>query len=117
MAKSNIPRHVGFIPDGNRRWAVDHGLPKEAGYAHGINPGLLLYEKCKECGINEVSIYCFTQDNTSGLPIRNGHSARPALHSLSRLHAAGRRCLLSAMRHRRNSPVCYGNSGIVKVLE
>ena len=60
MAKSNIPRHVGFIPDGNRRWAVDHGLPKEAGYAQGINPGLLLYEKCKECGIQEASIYCFT---------------------------------------------------------
>jgi hypothetical protein len=57
MAKSNIPRHIGFIPDGNRRWAVDHGLPKEAGYAHGIDPGLLLFEKCKECGIKETSIY------------------------------------------------------------
>ena len=64
MAKNNIPRHVGFIPDGNRRWAKDHGLPKEAGYAYGINPGLLLCERCKECGIKEVSIYGFTQDNT-----------------------------------------------------
>jgi undecaprenyl diphosphate synthase len=43
---------------------VDRGLPKEAGYAQGINPGLLLFEKCKECGIKETSIYCFTQDNT-----------------------------------------------------
>ena len=42
---------------------MDHGMPKEAGYAHGINPGLMLYEKCKECGIKEVSIYGFTQDN------------------------------------------------------
>ena len=58
------PSHVGFIPDGNRRWALAHGLPKEAGYAHGIDPGFLLYEKCKERGIKEVSIYCFTQDNT-----------------------------------------------------
>ena len=64
MTKNNIPRHVGFIPDGNRRWAVDHGLPKEAGYAHGLNPGLLLFEQCKERGINEASISCFTQDNT-----------------------------------------------------
>src|SRR5674476_1702829 len=64
MTKNDIPHHVGFIPDGNRRWALDHGLPKEAGYVHGIDPGLLLYEKCKECGIKEVSIYCFTQDNT-----------------------------------------------------
>jgi len=64
MAKNNIPRHVGFIPDGNRRWAMDHDIPKEGGYAYGINPGLLLLEKCKEVGIKEVSIYCFTQDNT-----------------------------------------------------
>ena len=39
MAKNNIPHHVGFIPDGNRRWAIDHGLPKQAGYAYGIAPG------------------------------------------------------------------------------
>ena len=64
MTKNKIPRHVGIIPDGNRRWAVAHGLSKEAGYAHGIDPGLLLYEQCRECGINEISIYCFTQDNT-----------------------------------------------------
>src|SRR5476651_1988542 len=72
MAKNNIPRHVGFIPDGNRRWAMDHGLSKEAGYAHGIDPGLLLYEKCKDCGIEEASIYCFTQDNTKRPGIQRG---------------------------------------------
>ena len=33
-------------------------------YIESIRPGLLLYEKCKECDIKEVSIYCFTQDNT-----------------------------------------------------
>ena len=64
MAKHVVPRHVGFIPDGNRRWAGAHGLAKEAGYAFGIDPGLLLYEKCKDHGIEEVSVYCFTQDNT-----------------------------------------------------
>ncbi|MGZ5614724.1 MAG: undecaprenyl diphosphate synthase family protein [Methylobacter sp.] len=63
MAKNSVPRHVGFIPDGNRRWAVARGLPKEAGYAYGIDPGFMLYEQCKQCGIEEVSIYCFTQDN------------------------------------------------------
>src|SRR5664279_716705 len=30
--KNDVPNHIGFIPDGNRRWAMDHGLPKEAGY-------------------------------------------------------------------------------------
>lgn len=64
MAKGSLPTHVGFIPDGNRRWAQRHGMPKESGYAHGIDPGLRLYEQCKALGIEEISIYGFTQDNT-----------------------------------------------------
>jgi undecaprenyl diphosphate synthase len=64
MAKNRIPQHIGFIPDGNRRWALDRGLPKEDGYTFGIAPGLSLYEICKERGVAEASIYCFTQDNT-----------------------------------------------------
>ncbi len=64
MAKSAIPQHIGFIPDGNRRWARAHNLPKEAGYTHGIAPGLELIEACRQRGIPEISIYGFTQDNT-----------------------------------------------------
>jgi len=59
-----MPRHVGFIPDGNRRWAAQRGLQKEDGYAFGIAPGLELYEACRARGIEEVSVYGFTQDNT-----------------------------------------------------
>src|SRR5471032_2202268 len=59
-----LPRHIGFIPDGNRRWALQHGLAKEQGYASGIAPGLALFETCKELGIEEVSVFGFTQDNT-----------------------------------------------------
>jgi len=64
MAKSNLPRHVGFIPDGNRRWAQMRGLEKEAGYAQGIAPGIQLFEQCRERGIQEITVFCFTQDNT-----------------------------------------------------
>lgn len=64
MTKKRFPRHVGFIPDGNRRWAVGQGMAKQSGYAHGIEPGLQLFEKCRQLGIEEASIYCFTQDNT-----------------------------------------------------
>jgi undecaprenyl diphosphate synthase len=59
-----LPRHIGFIPDGNRRWAQARDLPKEDGYAFGIAPGLELFEICSALEIEEVSIYGFTQDNT-----------------------------------------------------
>ena len=64
MARRVLPSHVGFIPDGNRRWAADRGLPKQSGYQAGLEPGLSLYEMCKTRGIPEVSVYGFTQDNT-----------------------------------------------------
>jgi len=59
-----IPTHIGIIPDGNRRWAQGQGLSKEAGYHHGLSPGLALYEICLELGIRELTFYGFTQDNT-----------------------------------------------------
>jgi len=59
-----LPRHIGVIPDGNRRWAQQHGLSKEAGYAYGIEPGFRLYQHCLELGIEEMTFYGYTQDNT-----------------------------------------------------
>lgn len=59
-----IPKHIGVIPDGNRRWAVEHGMEKKDGYHRGLHPGLELYRFCKELGVAEISYYGFTVDNT-----------------------------------------------------
>jgi undecaprenyl diphosphate synthase len=62
--KNALPEHIGFIPDGNRRWAQARGLGREDGYAHGIAPGLALMDACRALGIPEISVYGFTKDNT-----------------------------------------------------
>ncbi|WP_313756055.1 undecaprenyl diphosphate synthase family protein [Tissierella sp.] len=59
-----IPNHIGVIPDGNRRWAVEQGMSKEKGYDKGLNPGLELFKLCEEIGIKEITYYGFTVDNT-----------------------------------------------------
>jgi len=59
-----IPNHIGIIPDGNRRWAVDKGMTKERGYALGLDPGLILFKLCKDAGVKEITYYGFTTDNT-----------------------------------------------------
>lgn len=59
-----IPKHIGIIPDGNRRWAIGKGMGKEAGYDKGISPGMALYHLCKKLGIHEMTFYGFTVDNT-----------------------------------------------------
>ena len=70
MARLRLPTHVGFIPDGNRRWAQAHGLMQENGYFFGIAPGITLLEECRRRGIAEVSIFGFTQDNAKRPPVQ-----------------------------------------------
>ena len=60
---SRLPRHIGIIPDGNRRWAEVRGMPRRVGYAAGIPPALRLLEICREFGIEEASVYGFTKEN------------------------------------------------------
>jgi undecaprenyl diphosphate synthase len=59
-----VPKHIGVIPDGNRRWAEANKMAKEKGYECGIDPGFMLFKLCKESGIRELTYYGFTTDNT-----------------------------------------------------
>jgi len=61
---TRLPEHIGIIPDGNRRWSEQRGMPKEKGYEHGIDPGLTLFKLCQQTGIKEITYYGFTTDNT-----------------------------------------------------
>ncbi len=58
-----IPKHIGIIPDGNRRWAKSQGMKKEEGYSFGLEPGLELLRTAKKTGIQELTYYGFTVDN------------------------------------------------------
>jgi len=58
-----IPNHIGIIPDGNRRWALNKGFKKEDGYDYGLDPGLEVLRLAKKAGIKEITYYGFTTDN------------------------------------------------------
>lgn len=59
----NTPKHIGIIPDGNRRWATEHGMEKKDGYQYGLLPGVKLLRMAKEQKIEELTYYGFTVDN------------------------------------------------------
>lgn len=61
MKKS--PKHIGIIPDGNRRWAKEQGMNKQDGYEHGLQPGVKVLRQAKKNGIEEITYYGFTVDN------------------------------------------------------
>jgi len=60
---TRLPRHIGIIPDGNRRWADAHATARKDGYAAGIEPGMRLLRLCRDLGIEEASVYGFTKEN------------------------------------------------------
>ncbi|MDE6850270.1 MAG: undecaprenyl diphosphate synthase family protein, partial [Clostridia bacterium] len=51
----NIPRHVGIIMDGNRRWAKKRLMPPSAGHSAGLKRMLSLAEKAKELGVRYMT--------------------------------------------------------------
>ena len=58
-----VPSHVGFILDGNRRWARMHSLPEYDGHLAGYNALLDVVEACFEQGVKYVSVYAFSAEN------------------------------------------------------
>lgn len=58
-----LPRHLGFVIDGNRRWAKQHGLPSYEGHLAGYNALKdVLYEAFDQ-GIAYASVYAFSTEN------------------------------------------------------
>lgn len=58
-----IPRHVGFILDGNRRWAKSHGLPAYEGHLAGYNTLKDIAIETHARGVEYVSAYVFSTEN------------------------------------------------------
>ena len=65
-----IPKHIAIIPDGNRRWAEHSGLVKQAGYAHGLTPGVEVLRLAEQYGVEELTFYGFTTDNCKRPPVQ-----------------------------------------------
>jgi undecaprenyl diphosphate synthase len=59
----HIPKHVGYIVDGNRRWAKEHGLPTYEGHLAGYNTLKDVAVATLEAGVEYMSAYTFSTEN------------------------------------------------------
>jgi undecaprenyl diphosphate synthase len=55
--------HIGFILDGNRRWARKNGLPENFGHKKGADNLVELLKACSKHRINVVSAYVLSTEN------------------------------------------------------
>lgn len=63
METDNIPAHIGYIVDGNRRWAKQHGLPTYEGHLAGYNAIQEVAEATFEAGVSYMTAYIFSTEN------------------------------------------------------
>ncbi len=63
MQSEAKPKHVVVIPDGNRRWAKEKGLPLEVAYDRGIRKLGDVLKWADEVGINIMTFWGFSTEN------------------------------------------------------
>lgn len=73
MSGDITPRHVGYIVDGNRRWAQKHGLPAYEGHLAGYNALQDVVRATFDAGVQYVSAYIFSTENWKRSQEEVGH--------------------------------------------
>lgn len=59
----NDINHIAIIPDGNRRWATEKGLPQLEGHKKGAENIIKLIRKAAELNIHTMSLWGFSTEN------------------------------------------------------
>ena len=68
IEKSQIPKHVAVVMDGNGRWAKNKGLKRTEGHKAGEEPLFDMVEGAIEIGVRELSAYAFSTENWKRSP-------------------------------------------------
>ncbi len=68
VSRGRIPRHIGVILDGNRRFARGIGLDARKGHEYGVEKVHDLLQWCLELGIANVTLFVFSAENFARTP-------------------------------------------------
>lgn len=63
LTSREVPRHVGVILDGNRRWASEQGSSSVAGHRAGAAKIAEFLGWCDELGVEVVTLWLLSTDN------------------------------------------------------
>ncbi len=65
IQKSNLPKHIAIIMDGNGRWAAKQGNERAFGHEHGVDAVRSAVEGAVEVGLEYLTLYAFSTENWS----------------------------------------------------
>jgi len=61
--KTNIPKHIAIIMDGNGRWAKQQGQDRLFGHSSGVESVRSTIKACRELGVQFLTLYAFSTEN------------------------------------------------------
>jgi undecaprenyl diphosphate synthase len=61
--RSEVPRHVGIIMDGNGRWAQQRALIRTQGHTEGLKAAKRIVKAASDIGIQYLTLYAFSTEN------------------------------------------------------
>jgi len=65
---NSLPKHIGILIDGNRRWARQKGLPSLAGHYQGIKQVVNIINYALKKNIPVLTLYGFSTENWKRAP-------------------------------------------------
>ncbi|MHB1064900.1 MAG: isoprenyl transferase [Georgenia sp.] len=91
LTKATVPRHVGVILDGNRRWAKALGTPASHGHRHGALKITELLQWSEEAGVEIVTLWMLSTDNLERDPVEVAQLLEIIAAAVDTLADSGRR--------------------------
>jgi short-chain Z-isoprenyl diphosphate synthase len=88
--KKKVPRHIGVIMDGNRRWAKQMGEQIATGHQRGADKIHEVLDWAEEAGVETVTLWLFSTDNFNRPPEELGDLLRIIEGSVRSLADTGR---------------------------
>jgi short-chain Z-isoprenyl diphosphate synthase len=92
-ASGRMPRHVGVILDGNRRWARHAGEATAAGHRKGADKITDFLEWSDAVGVEVVTLWMLSTDNLERDPVELRALVEIITEAVERLAADGRWCI------------------------
>jgi short-chain Z-isoprenyl diphosphate synthase len=90
LPPSVVPKHVGVILDGNRRWARASGAGAAEGHRAGADRILDFLGWCEDAGVERVTLWLLSTDNLTRPPQELADLLGIIEEVVGRLAAAGR---------------------------
>ncbi len=61
--RAKVPAHIAIIMDGNGRWALEKGLPRQEGHRQGVETVRETVRCADELGVKVLTLFAFSTEN------------------------------------------------------